>query len=394
MPLCHAVTIQDIITIRARTQNISLLSKLLNIVSHLIWFESKRLTLQFTTRTLTIKMSPSANTRSQKATKSRAKFNRATHSLEKARLEDFHLFPNFPPELRDAIWKMSIVPRVITIKNASQEKVKTRYMGSQTVYRTVVAAETKTPVPAILHACQDSRAIALKAWTLEFEEQLGDPVYFNWKFDTLFMENWDDVLAFYGGPTNVKPYFHFDMEDVEKNLRHLVVAERMPTDFVVKKVVSRLYNLKELFLPLPQGQGFGAIKAAQLVGNKILDWMEQVQEVKSEQDGMSTIWMLPEIEFMSKKQLKNFKSMVSAQAHSILAVSSPNISWQINREFEFRKPVKKSKVMPIDEYDKDDEYDSEEEYKYFYYSNGEQGKTNEELRIEPDFGREALFSAM
>jgi hypothetical protein len=144
--------------------------------------------------------------RARRNPKQKRKVNQATNFLKK-----FQIFQKLPTELRYAIWKLCIVPRIITIKNASYEEIRKRYMFTETVYVTIVAAEAKNAVPAILHACQESRALALREWSLEFEPQLGRPIYFNWKRDTLFTENWDDVVAFYGGPTNARPEFGHDM---------------------------------------------------------------------------------------------------------------------------------------------------------------------------------------
>lgn len=171
-------------------------------------------------------------------------------------LDEFKLFLKLPIELRDAIWKLCDFPQVVTIKNASYEVKTVRYMATQIYYSTFVKAEAKGNVPAILHVNQESRAVGLKFWSLEFEEQLGEPIYFNWKRDTLFMENWDDVVAFYGGPRSSfkNGSFGNDMKNVEHNLRHLIIGEQFPVDWVAKKIVSRLYNLENLTLPQPPGQ--------------------------------------------------------------------------------------------------------------------------------------------
>jgi hypothetical protein len=47
------------------------------------------------------------------------------------------------------------------------------------------------------------------------------------------------------------------------------------------------------------------------VADKIHEWMKEMQEIKSKQEGVDTKWMLPKIEFMSKKELSDFEAKVS-----------------------------------------------------------------------------------
>jgi hypothetical protein len=184
------------------------------------------------------------------------RFAKLKPNRKKAIPDQFVFFPKLPFELRDAIWKLCDLPQVITIKNASYEEKKSRYMGEQVFYETFIKAEAKGTVPAILHVNRESRAMGLKFWSLELGEQLEKPIYFNWERDTLFMENWDDVIAFYGGPrfSYRNGSFGNNMKIVEHKLRHLVIGEQFPTDWIAKKIVSRLYNLEELTLPKPPGQ--------------------------------------------------------------------------------------------------------------------------------------------
>jgi hypothetical protein len=220
------------------------------------------------------------------------------------------MFRKLPPELRAAIWKECLFPQVVAIKNTSYEIRGERYMASQTYFQTMVKAEAKGTVPAILHVNQEARAVGLKAWNLEFESQLGRPVYFNCMRDALFMENFDDLVAFYGGPWEKYLAFPIDMSNVEKNLRHLVIGEPIPHGFVPKKIISRLYNLEDLTLPRPSGRGFAADKVKKRFTEQIHYWMGEKQEMYSVQEGIYKDWMLPVVEFMSAKQLSAFKEEV------------------------------------------------------------------------------------
>jgi hypothetical protein len=209
------------------------------------------------------------------------------------------------------IWKDCVVPQVITIMNDSHESREQLDEGSsRRYYKTIVRAKAKFTTPAILHVSQESRVVGLKAWSLEFGPQLRHPVYFNWKRDTLFMDNFDALLAFYGGPWTHNTSFGNDMSNVEKSLRHLVIGEQIPSGFVPTKIISRLYNLEELKLPRLVGRGFVANKAQKELAEKIRGWMTAKQDLYSEQEGVYKDWMLPDVEFMSKKELADLDDMV------------------------------------------------------------------------------------
>ena len=223
------------------------------------------------------------------------------------------------------IWKECIFPQVITIENDSQEYREPQYPGYQRLYKTVVKAKANFTTPTILHVCKESRDIGLKAYTLELQPQLGHPVYFNWACDTLFMENFDALLAFYGGPWANSPYFGNNMSNIERGLRRLVIGEEIPHGFVPTKVISRLYNLERLTLPRPDGRGFAGENAKKKMKELVLGWMKEKQDLYSEQEKIYKEWALPEIEFLNKKQLADFEKKVSC-SDPIFTVNSSDPS--------------------------------------------------------------------
>jgi hypothetical protein len=229
-------------------------------------------------------------------------------------LEEFHFFPKLPWELRVMIWEQCIWPQVVIVKNACYEVQKQRC--SDTYYLTIVKAQAQGTTPAILHVNQESRGIGLKEWTEEFQPQFNHSIYFNWKRDTLFMENTDALIAFYGGPYDGDFSFGNDMSRIEKYLRHLVLGELIPNEYAPKKIIGRLYNLEALTLPEPPGTRHAVEKWKEWLLGRIHAWMEEKQGLYNDQEGVYRDWMLPEIEFMSKKEFAKYGKIVSHHIRS------------------------------------------------------------------------------
>ncbi|RDW60236.1 hypothetical protein BP5796_11842 [Coleophoma crateriformis] len=88
--------------------------------------------------------------------------------------ETFHSFANLPAELRTQIWQLSIQPRMLYFHRGNR-----RY---------------KIPLPAILHACHESRVIGKSMyqqvkWFANDHEQS----YFNFKDDAFLIHDVSDV---------------------------------------------------------------------------------------------------------------------------------------------------------------------------------------------------------
>jgi hypothetical protein len=73
-------------------------------------------------------------------------------------LSDFHLFPKLPPELQLRIWELAVVPRVITLQIEDRNQV---YHHSDPA----TGFKVTSPDIPMLSTCQDSRQIALKAYS-------------------------------------------------------------------------------------------------------------------------------------------------------------------------------------------------------------------------------------
>lgn len=80
-------------------------------------------------------------------------------------------FLSLPAKLRQKIWNLAIQrPRIIELTTS-------------TTYSTV----SRAPVPALLHTCQESRAIALQHYTISFATPATSPkVYFDFRNDWVY----------------------------------------------------------------------------------------------------------------------------------------------------------------------------------------------------------------
>ncbi|KAE9363960.1 hypothetical protein N431DRAFT_474956 [Stipitochalara longipes BDJ] len=86
-------------------------------------------------------------------------------------LEEFTLFPNLAPEIRDMIWEASLHPCFLTI------------CGN--FYLTPPQFKISAKHPAILHANQEARTLGLKHYKPYFSSLNGRPSYFNPSKDIL-----------------------------------------------------------------------------------------------------------------------------------------------------------------------------------------------------------------
>ncbi|CZT49671.1 uncharacterized protein RSE6_10551 [Rhynchosporium secalis] len=89
--------------------------------------------------------------------------------------DTFHDFPRLPPELRTIIWKLGIHQiRVVEI-----EKTRANDLGVCDISRFT----SKTLVPGMLHACAESRSIALQRYGRIIFDGIFTGSYINWDLD-------------------------------------------------------------------------------------------------------------------------------------------------------------------------------------------------------------------
>lgn len=133
------------------------------------------------------------------------------------RAKVFHLFPTLAKELQLMIWEAAVVPRVIEII--------LRPARSKSGDRNLVA-QSRTENPGILGANQDSRYIALKhmedAFTLN--QCPGQTIYFNFKTDTLLMEEQEDLVWFSGKHDFFSQEGHDSLIEACKGIRYIAIG--------------------------------------------------------------------------------------------------------------------------------------------------------------------------
>jgi len=139
----------------------------------------------------------------------------------------FVYFPKLPLELRTMIWKYTLPgPRVIKVA-ASDAAYPTTH-GLELLGPVWEASIEQSPIATpLLHACHDSRAIALKTYEAAFTPQLrGNSFYFDWQLDTLYFQTGRAVDCFFynlrGSPQTYQRFPECDLT-WRKQLRKMAV---------------------------------------------------------------------------------------------------------------------------------------------------------------------------
>lgn len=110
----------------------------------------------------------------------------------KKRLTTFPQFSRLSQELQDMIWALSILPRVVPLAVTEKRPVNCRKFHSSypNPPRIGTNLRSNAPIPALLHVCQVSRAIGLKAYTLTFATSNSTPkVYFDFSQDCAYLQD-------------------------------------------------------------------------------------------------------------------------------------------------------------------------------------------------------------
>ncbi|KAF8850227.1 hypothetical protein BDZ45DRAFT_751939 [Acephala macrosclerotiorum] len=96
-------------------------------------------------------------------------------------LPEFHFFGRLPPEVRFLIWEAARPdPRVVKISQVKPDKGQGSYG----------AIYSKAKVPSLLHACSESRRVALQWYELSFGHRLRSPgtMYFDQSVDFAYFQ--------------------------------------------------------------------------------------------------------------------------------------------------------------------------------------------------------------
>ncbi|CAG8957760.1 hypothetical protein HYFRA_00000098 [Hymenoscyphus fraxineus] len=154
-------------------------------------------------------------------------------SLSPPKLTEFHLFPNLPPELRIRIWSFCTPPAaVIAVSNDNRWAEYTR---------------RRIPVPAVLHACKDSRQEFLHREGVTKEHptytlhSCGGPMF--------YVSIEQDIL-FYPFLANLTRVPH--LLKAQNVLSHVFNHEiDTPDTFLLTREMSRLECLQKVYLTFP-----------------------------------------------------------------------------------------------------------------------------------------------
>ena len=165
---------------------------------------------------------------------------------------DFTLFPKLPPELRLKIWRLSIPQeqRVVILELYT-------YCGTPIIkdgrQQSLYGYETKPtePVAAILHVSQESRAEALKTYTLTWGVHREYPIYVDYSKDILLFDHHRGGRKdLYGSHILNCPNALKELDFFHRKLRHLVISD--DAWILVQSLcdLKELVNLKLLIIPL------------------------------------------------------------------------------------------------------------------------------------------------
>lgn len=138
--------------------------------------------------------------------------------MSSAQLETFHLFPKLPPELRTRIWEYALPPgRLVRIFYTEIYYPSGTYSDEDLGQTTFTS---NTPAPALLHACAESRIVALRVYKLCLgTAQSPAAIYLDLSVDTLYFGRFADKERIFNARTLVNTFAEEDFQ----NIRHIAV---------------------------------------------------------------------------------------------------------------------------------------------------------------------------
>jgi hypothetical protein len=214
-------------------------------------------------------------------------------------LRTFTCFPRLPLELQRMVWGFALpAPRTITIISTD---FTIRDAKGWTVRKYCVAHNAPS-VPSLLHACQESRKVALKTYHLTFRPQLrGNPIYFDFQSDTLCLKDENALLSFFGG------YSNFDatgmVGDAKEKVCHLAIGGFCGREKTWDEL-GELEEVKSLILQKPRRGSLTMERKVEALETKWLSRMEQENfDHQAPAEGASTIDVQAEPNRVFKKGL-------------------------------------------------------------------------------------------
>lgn len=217
------------------------------------------------------------------------------------------MFPKLPMELQSKIWSFALPgPRTITVFEntaGTEHFIGVKGDGEAEVHHNLTFNRPKHnahQVPAILHACYNSRTITLKTYKLAFAPRLGWPIYFDFGRDTLYMKDVNALRAFYGPEAYYLAVFPEDIEHFESEIRHISIGDDDLNDEAYEKL-ERLGILDSLILAKgPVNRGFHLAQLELNVATLKARWKARWTSFKAPGDNRK----LPQVALMTKKALE------------------------------------------------------------------------------------------
>ena len=175
----------------------------------------------------------------------------------------FELFPKLPLEIQRMIWKeAAMVPQVVLIERNPD-------------IPWVAAPTSSAKPPSVLHACSESRRVALPQYEISFSRTVaeGTGIYFNFSRDALAFKGYEVLLHFF-----LAPYFYYRPAVQFPSDRKLfaLIIEDMPTRNRLNS--RRLRNLGQplqLFIVREKGAEIGMDEIKCRMDQAVLDLQQR-----------------------------------------------------------------------------------------------------------------------
>ncbi|PMD42164.1 hypothetical protein L207DRAFT_580838 [Hyaloscypha variabilis F] len=221
----------------------------------------------------------------------------------------FKFFPKLPPEIRLMVWRHALPkPRTITITSTD---FTTRGERGWPVRNNRVSHNAQN-VPCILHACPESRRLALKTYQLAFGRQLRQqPIYFNFQTDILLLADESAVKSFFGGINEFEAFGVIG--DLKKKVRHLAIGGYLGCGKIWDQL-GELESLQILILQrLKPGYGFSHVMMENLESLEV-KWQIRIESnhIESQEQSVANgvrasrglMSGIPEIQWLTEAKLR------------------------------------------------------------------------------------------
>jgi hypothetical protein len=168
-------------------------------------------------------------------------------------IRDFIFFPKLPFEIRTAIWREALLPRVVELC-LSYEKTHPKFRGER--------IRMCGPPPALMHVCQESRKLALEKYSFAFTDGevtssfagiRVDPVE-----DTIYIPFYERLTAgntrhlLHRGPSPYKALTYVQSIAVDAKMW----TQRDPSYLGIDPIRFCLPNLKQFTIMIRESDGF------------------------------------------------------------------------------------------------------------------------------------------